>query len=60
MTALDIAREYDNTECAELLIAVIEPRFQSVFNSTAIYPAVQLSSLCAGRSTKRPVPCRTN
>ena len=28
MTALDLAHEHDQTECAELLIAVIEPRFQ--------------------------------
>ena len=37
MTALDIAQEYDDTECAELLIAVIQPRFQSVFNFTVVY-----------------------
>ena len=35
-----------NTECAELLIAVIQPRFQSVIQSTIVCPPVQLNSLC--------------
>merc|ERR1712166_1377325 len=34
------------TKCVELLIAVIEPRFQPVFNFTDVYPAVQLNHSC--------------
>ena len=47
MTALDFAQALGHTECAEFLIAVIEPRSQSVFNFTIVYPAVQIIYSCA-------------
>ena len=54
MTALDFAQEGGHTECAELMIAVIEPRSQSVFNFTVVHPAVRFGSLCVtpGRTEK--------
>ena len=42
-----VERGMGNPECVELLIEVIEPRFQSVFNFTVVYPAVQLNHSCA-------------